>query len=547
MQVRTRLSAQVIAEYLSSGLWDKISLSAHWDRNASVDPERAAVSDGHRSLSWTDCKSWTDRFALALIGAGLGRGEALLVQLPNWLELPLIRMACEKAGILSLPLARTLRQNELECCLRSTGARALVIPGIYRGFDYVAMADELKKEFLQLRHVFVVGKESRHGTNAVEDMVRDGLDEIDTRPLASRRFQSDEISLINATTGSSGPPKFVAYTAAARLLYGKSYVEILNLTQKDVLAALSPAAGGPNIPVYFAAPQVCAKSVFLEPFEADAAFKLIENEKVTLACLGPAQLSLLVRHFSPGRYDLSSVRFWLSVGAPLPPELARETEAKLGAIVLNTYGAVDWGGVVFTAPTDPPEVRYGTVGRPHVGTEIRLVKENGERAGPGELGELQGRGPSCSSGYFHDVETAGTAWTADGWLRLGDLGQWDDKGNLVLIGRKDDVIIRGGQNIQPSEIENHLLTHPDVKQVAVVGMPDPVMGQKVCAYVVPKPEHGIILEDLVAFLRSRQIAPYKIPERLEVVEALPMVSDTKVDKKLLAADIIEKLRQGRGI
>ena len=538
----TRLNAEIVGEYLSRGLWDKTSLSAHWDRNASLDPERAAVTDGHRSLSWRDCKTWTDRFALALIRGGLGRGEVLLVQLPNWLELPLIRMACEKAGVLSLPLARTLRQNELACCLSATGARVLVIPGVYRGFDYVAMADELKKQFLQLRHVFVVGKESRHGTVAVEEMVRDGSDEIDTRPLHNRRFQSDEVSLINATTGSSGPPKFVAYTAAARLLYGKSYVEILNLTQKDILAALSPAAGGPNIPVYFAAPQVCAKSVFLEPFEADAAFKLIENEKVTLACLGPAQLSLLVHHFNPGRYDLSSVRFWLSVGAPLPPDLARETEAKLGATVLNTYGAVDWGGVVFTAPTDPPEVRYGTVGRPHAGTEVRLVKENGEPADPGEIGELQGRGPSCSSGYFHDVETA---WTADGWLRLGDLGQWENKGNLVLIGRKDDVIIRGGQNIQPSEIENHLLAHPQVKQAAVIGMPDRIMGQKVCAYVVPRTRDGISFEQIVSFLRSRQLAVYKLPERLEVMQALPMVSDTKVDKKVLAADIGEKLRQGR--
>lgn len=543
----TRLNAEIVGEYLSRGLWDKTSLSAYWDRNASLDPHGTAVTDGHRSLPWSECKAWTDRFALAMVGAGLKREEVLLVQLPNWLELPLIRVACEKAGILSLPLARTLRQNELECCLRSTRARALVIPCTYRAFDYVAMAEELKRKFFQLRHIFVVGKESRHGTVSVEEICRDSLDEIDSRPLARRGFQSDETSLINATTGSSGPPKFAAYTAAARLLYGKSYIEILSLTRDDVLAALSPAAGGPNIPVYFAAPQVGAKSVFLEPFEADAAFKLIEREKVTLACLGPAQLALLVRHFRAGRYDLSSVRFWLSVGAPLPPDLARETEARLGATVVNTYGAVDWGGVVFTSPMDPPEVRYGTVGKPRAGTEVRLVKGNGELAGSGEIGELQGRGPSCSSGYFQDMARTRTAWSADGWLRLGDLGQWDASGNLMLFGRKDEIIIRGGQNIQPSEIENHLLAHPQVKQAAVVGMPDPVMGQKVCAYVVPRTSDEIGFEEIVSFLRSRKLAVYKIPERLEVLPALPMVSDTKVDKKLLAADISDKLRQARVI
>ncbi len=141
----TRLSAEIVGEYLSRGLWDKSSLSAHWDRNASLDPHGVAVTDGQRSLSWSDCKAWTDRFAVAMIRAGLRREDVLLVQLPNWVELPLIRVACEKAGVLSLPLARTLRQSELECCLDSTRARALVIPYVYRGFDYVAMAKELKK------------------------------------------------------------------------------------------------------------------------------------------------------------------------------------------------------------------------------------------------------------------------------------------------------------------------------------------------------------------------------------------------------------------
>jgi non-ribosomal peptide synthetase component E (peptide arylation enzyme) len=224
--------------------------------------------------------------------------------------------------------------------------------------------------------------------------------------------------------------------------------------------------------------------------------------------------------------------------------LAREAEEKLGGIVLNTYGAVDWGGVVFTAPEDPPEVRYFTVGRPWVGTEVRLVDDTGRMVAAGETGEIQGRGPSCSTGYYGRPSARVNAWTPDGWFPLGDIGRWDEKGNLIIVGRKDELIIRGGQNIQPAEIEDHLVAHPKVKQAAIVGMPDPVMGQKVCAYVVPETADGVKLEEIVSFLRSRQLASYKLPERLELVDRFPMVSDTKINKRILAAEIAKKVESG---
>jgi len=282
----------------------------------------------------------------------------------------------------------------------------------------------------------------------------------------------------------------------------------------------------------------------LSHFEPESAFDLIQRERVTVACVVPALLAMMVRCLRSDRRDLSSVRYWVSVSAPLASNLAREAEEKLGGIVLNIYGAVDWGGVVFTAPEDPPEVRYFTVGRPRVDTEVRLVDEAGRMVAKGETGEIQGRGPSCSSGYYRNQEATAHAWTSDGWLPLGDLGRWDEKGNLILVGRKDELIIRGGQNIQPAEIEDHLVAHPKVKQAAIVGMPDPVMGQKVCAYIVPATEAGVRLEEIVSFLRSRQLAPYKLPERLELVDKFPMVSDTKINKRVLAAEIAEKLERG---
>jgi non-ribosomal peptide synthetase component E (peptide arylation enzyme) len=491
-------------------------------------------------LSWAEAKAWTDRLALRLVQLGLERDDVLVVQLPNSVELPLVRVACEKAGVLCLPLPRTLRHAEMRHCLGFTEAAAVVLPWRYHDFDYIAMIGELQPELPRLRHIIVAGKEAPAGLPLLDDLVSGSREERLTS-LQGRSYRPEEVSLINATTGSTGLPKFAEYTAAARLLYGKSYVDVLGLRETDVLAALSPAAGGPNIPVYFAAPQVGATAVFLTHFDPEAAYKLIEEKKVTVACLVPAQLAMLVRSSGGHHCDLSSIRFWLSVGAPLASNLAREAEETLGGIVLNTYGAVDWGGVVFTSPFDPPLVRHFTVGRPRVGTEVRLVDDEERPVAPGEVGQLGGRGPSCSSGYYNHAEATQKAWNADGWFSLGDVGQWDGEGNLKIFGRKDDLIIRGGQNIQPGEIENHLLTHPRIKEVAVIGMPDPVMGQKVCAYVVARNDDEITLSEIVSFLRARRIAPYKFPERLETVRALPMVSDTKIDKKALAADIAEKL------
>jgi non-ribosomal peptide synthetase component E (peptide arylation enzyme) len=540
-----RLTEELTSDYLCRGVWQPFSLSGHWDRNANLNPNGVAVSDGARALSWQEAKLWTDRLALALIQLGLKRDDLLAIQLPNSVELPLIRVACEKAGILSLPLPRTLRQAEMGQCLGFTQAAAVVLPWIFRDFDYFGMMGELRERLPHLRHILIAGSKAPAGALSLDEILSHPWEEkSNPTVLESRRYKAAEVSLINSTTGSTGPPKFAEYTAAARLLYGRSYVDMLGLTEHDVLAALSPAAGGPNIPIYFAAPQVGAKIVLLSHFEPEAAFDLIQRERVTVACVVPALLAMMVRCNSYERYDLSSIRYWVSVSAPLSSNLAREAEEKLGGIVLNTYGAVDWGGVVFTAPKDPPEVRYFTVGRPRVDTEVRLVNEAGRIVAAGETGELQGRGPSCSAGYYGNAEACVNAWTSDGWFPLGDMGRWDEKGNLILLGRKDELIIRGGQNIQPAEIEDHLVAHPKVKQAAIVGMPDPVMGQKVCAYIVPETADGVRLEEIVSFLRFKQLALYKLPERLELVDKFPMVSDTKINKRILAAEIAEKLEKG---
>jgi non-ribosomal peptide synthetase component E (peptide arylation enzyme) len=193
---------------------------------------------------------------------------------------------------------------------------------------------------------------------------------------------------------------------------------------------------------------------------------------------------------------------------------------------------------------DPVEVRLFTIGRPARGNEVRLIDDAGKETKRGEAGEIQVRGPTLVSGYYKDPEMTRRVYTEEGWYKTGDLGRYDEKGNLLIVGRKKDVIIRGGQNIYPVEIENLLLAHPKVLSVAVVKMPDSLMGEKACAYVVAKDGHAFTFEEMIAFLEKMKVAAYKWPERLEVIHALPMVAEgQKVDKKLLEKDLEEKLKR----
>jgi non-ribosomal peptide synthetase component E (peptide arylation enzyme) len=214
--------------------------------------------------------------------------------------------------------------------------------------------------------------------------------------------------------------------------------------------------------------------------------------------------------------------------------------------VVNDYGGVDFGGIICCGVDDPPDVRLLTVGKPRAWTEIKQVNDPGQEVPKPREGKIWGRGPSCSSGYYKDAEATWKSWTMDGWFNTGDLGKFDEQGNLVIVGREKDVIIRGGWNIYPKEIENILLTYPKVQDIAVIGMPDLVMGERLCAYIVPKAEQELTLEEIVSFLRQKGTPSYKLPERIELVDSLPMVADgQKVDKKLLRQDIDQKLKAER--
>ncbi len=538
----SRFTPDMYRYYQAEGYWDSTTFADVWDANAGMYPDREAVVDSRTRLTWKQAKQWIDRLAIGFREDGFTKDDVLVVQLPNSVELTLLRVAAEKAGLLCVPALRTLRHREMEHIVKLTGAKGIVVLSEYRDFNYLDMLSEIRPQLSGLQYVYFAGDTVPAGGVSLKRRVETPAEQrYFPDYLSGIKMPWNEYSTIAHTSGTTGFPKFVEHPICSLMSLGKATVRAYNLTSNDVVAALSPAAFGPSLLAHVCAPIAGSKIVMQEHFEAEQALQIIEREKVTAVGAVPAQLAMIAACPNLGKYNLRSLRFIRCTGSPLPYHIAVNVEEKMKTKIVQCYGAVDYGTISGSSYADTREVRLATVGKPYPGSEVKLVDESGNEALQGEIGEVWARGGDSVSGYFKDPESTKQTWPG-GWYRTGDLGRFDAEGHLIVAGRKKDMIIRGGQNVYPAEIEALLVSHPKISAAAVVGMPDEILGEKACAFVVPKPGQDITLQDMVAFLKEKEIAPFKIPERMETIDKLPMVADDqKVDKKLLARTIAEKL------
>lgn len=540
----TRYDQELVTKYTKMGFWDQLTVSHYWDRNAREFPEREAFVDPYKRLTWKQSVQQVNRLALSLLELGIKKDEVIFCQLPNWFEALLCRAACEKAGILALAAPMTMRHSEVENIIKRVNAVAAVVTGDFYGFDYYQMLVELQPSLPSLKHIIIAGEKVPEGTIALKEMVSRPVEEKYPEDcLEKTRLSGYEICGINVTTGTTGFPKLIEVPENPWKLSGQIAVQKFWITPQDNMGEIIPIVGGPGfIFGWYAAALAGAKVVMLERFDPTAALELIEKERITIVVAVPTQMTLMVRHPDLHKYDVSSVRAFCWAGSVLPYDVAKECEEKFQARITGCYGALDMSCITISSVDDPSEVRWTSVGKAFLGTEIKLVDDEGKEVPQGEVGEVTIRGPHCGSGYYLDPEMTRQTWDADGWGKLGDLGRFDADYNLTIVGRKKDIIIRGGQNIYPGEIESILVTHPKITNVAIVPIPDPVMGEKACACVILKPEEKFTFEEMITFLEERKMARYKLPEYLEVVDSFPLLADQKVDKRKLSSSISARLK-----
>ena len=542
----TRYTEELINDYVSRGFWDpQLLITDLCERCARDYPDEEAVVDSRLRLTWRQASQRIDSTAAGLLDLGFKKDDVLATQLYNSVEYFLLFFACEKAGVVMATTQPTFRQAEMEPILQETKARGIVIPRKFRDFDYVSMVQELQPRLPELKHVIVMGDDVPEGTVSLTGMMsREWGDNYPAKYFQDIRFQPYEVTRIFNTSGSTGTPKCIERPVAPRILNGKLIAERIGLVHGDILAAgWNLAAGGSELLCNVCIPLVGAKLVNIEQFKPQAVCELLVKEKVTVLAAVPAELVRLLDYPDVDKYDLSSLRVVFTGTQLLTYELGLWAEEKLGCRIVIIFGSGDTGPMCATSFHDSQEVRLRTVGRPLDGNEVKMVDSEGNPVPQGEVGEVCATGPNLVSGYYGNPELTGKSWQ-DGWFCTGDAGKIDDGGYVVLLGRKRDVIIRGGQNIYPFEIEGILMQHPKVKDIAIVRMADPVMGERQCAYVVPREGQTFEFEEMVSFLKSRKVASYKVPERLEILAELPLVAAAnKVDRARLEEDIALKLKR----
>jgi cyclohexanecarboxylate-CoA ligase len=541
--VRDRYTDDQIAAFYAAGYWQTTSFTAVAAEQAAGRGGRTFIFDSTTSLTYAEFRDKALRVGVGLRRQGVQRGDRVAVQLPNWTDFAVIALALSRIGAILVPIMPIYRQDEVGYVLRHSGAVAAVTCEEFRGFEHLAMFEELRSSIPGFRTVYVARAPGTDATPALDGLVVDGdLDALDAE--AGPDSAPDDGFLIVYTSGTTSLPKGCFHTFNTVRASATAIIKSLDYTQAEVQFGPSPVTHSTGLVTSVVLPLIAgAKSHLMEVWDPEEGLHRIEEYACTATVTATPFLQMLMAAYDPAKHDTSSMRLWVCAGSPIPGAIVERSRELLGCQTLSLYGRSENFLTTMCTVSDAPERSATSDGSALAGAEVKIVAPDGLEVPRGEEGDIAYRGPSHMIEYFSDDEQTAALFTRDGFSRSGDLGRMDADGFVRVTGRIKDIIIRGGLNISAREIEDRLLTHAAIASVAVVGMPDERLGEKVCAYVVlAEGSETLTLDDITALLREHKVAAQKLPERLEIVDALPMTATGKVQKHVLRADIDAKRR-----
>jgi 2,3-dihydroxybenzoate---[aryl-carrier protein] ligase len=523
--------------YRRSGLWRGETLGDLLRRWSGTDGQRTALVAKSSRFSYAELDERADRLASGLRRIGIGPGDRVVVQLPNVPELIVVCIALFRNGSLPVLALPAHRRSEISFLCRHCEAVALIIADIYRGFDHRTLAGEIRNGISCLRHILVAGEPGMYTA----------LASLEDRPIVpeSPSASPADVAFFLISGGPSALPKLIPRTHDDYAYQLRASAEALGVSEQSTYLAVLPIAHNAALgcPGVLGTLRAGGKVVLAESPSPDDVFPVIAREGVTFTTLVPTLFTYWAEVAAASRVDLSQLLIQVG-GAHLDPEAGRHAMRSLGCRVTHWFGMAE-GLLTHTRLDDPEEVVLCTQGLAlSPADEVRVVDPSDRDVPLGAIGELLARGPYTIRSYFDAPNHNQVAFTPDGFLRTGDLVRITAEGNLVVEGRVKDVINRGGEKVAADEIEGHLRAHPGVQAVAVVATPDAFLGERTCACVVPK-GGPLTLKVIREFLESQGLAHYKLPDRLELVESLPLTALGRVDKAVLRAALDRTSPVGR--
>ncbi len=541
------------------------TVGAHFDRTVARWGDRPGLIVRQQGISW----SWralgerVEAFAAGLLALGLRPGERIGIWSPNNAEWVVTQFATAKAGLVLVNINPSYRLTELEYALNKVGCRALVTATAFKTSDYAGMLTRLAPELAHavpgrlraeklptLELVIQIGARTIPGALAFEDIAAlAGPAERAHLAELAHTLQFDDPINIQFTSGTTGAPKGATLTHHNILNNGFFVGEAMRLTEQDRMCIPVPLyhCFGMVMGVLGCLTHGTAMVFPGEGFDPLATLQTVAEERCTALYGVPTMFIAQLDHPEFARFDLSALRTGIMAGAPCPIEVMRRCiEVMHLRDITIAYGMTETSPVSFqTTPDDPIERRVSTVGRVHPHLEVKIVDAEGKLVPPGTPGELCTRGYSVMLGYWDDTERSAQAIDRAGWMHTGDLATIDAEGYCAIVGRIKDMVIRGGENVYPREVEEFLYRHPKISDVQVFGVPDPKYGEELCAWVRLREGESMTEEDVREFCRG-QIAHYKVPRFVRFVDDFPMTVTGKMQKFLMRARMEQELRAGAG-
>ena len=520
--------------FREAGYWLDKTVDQLLDEAIARTPDKVSIiadrADREQALRLTyrELGNLVDRASGSLRQLGVGPRDVVTVQLPNWWEFVVTSLACSKIGAVFNPVMPILRERELLYVLNFCQSRVLIVPSVYRGFDYAAMAEGMRGELPHLKHLIVVDGIGDAGFERAILSGGPGREAARSAGLSSA-LGPDDMSVVMFTSGTTGEPKGVIHTSNSLVGCTKALAQRFGLHDQEVLLVASPVA---HMTGYAA---VVLLSIYLggtmvlqDVWEPKRGVALMVHEGVTYTAASTPFLNDICDVVAAGAVPPASLRSFLCAGATIPPVLIQRAAREVGIHACSLWGMTELLASTLTEPSRAAEKSPTTDGRPLEGMDVRIVDFEGKPVPTGQSGRLLVRGCQMFTGYYKRPELP--TFDAQGWFDSGDLAYMDDEGYIRISGRVKDVLIRGGENVPVVEIENLLYKHPAVAAVAVVGYPDARLGERGCAFIVPKAGSTIDLAAMQAYLADCKMAKQFWPERVELVADLPRTASGKIQK-----------------